>query len=76
MNLEQADKISKILDNQGWSVKVYTKKDDKHFTVSVFAAEGLDREIRNSVPMFYWFFYWLHATTIHEPNDKIIVEFE
>jgi hypothetical protein len=74
MNLEQADKIFKILDNQGWDTRMHTR--DGKYVVTVFAVEGLDREIRNSVPMFYWFFYWLHATTIHEPDDKIIVEFD
>jgi hypothetical protein len=74
MNLEQADTIFKILDNQGWDARVHNR--DGKFTVTVLAVEGLDREIRNSVPMFYWLLYWLHAMTIHEPNEKIIVEFD
>lgn len=71
--LEAADRLKKILDGKGYKTGMYER--DKQFVVAVFGVEGQDREIRNAIPMFYWFWHWLHAQTIHEPEGKIIVEF-
>jgi hypothetical protein len=73
MNFEHADKVLNLLRNRGYKAEIHAKN---NYVVCVYGAEGQEREIRNAVPMFWWFCWWLHATTIHEPDNKIIVEFD
>lgn len=74
MNLEQADKVLNLLQYKGYTAKMHST--NHHYVVTVFGDEGQESEIRNAIPMVWWLFWWLHATTIHEPDNRIIVEFD
>ncbi|OGC89277.1 MAG: hypothetical protein A2W25_04415 [candidate division Zixibacteria bacterium RBG_16_53_22] len=59
--MRRIEKVAQRLEANGYQTQIL---DDNRLGVVV--PHGGDRDVRNSIPMWMWLFYWIKTTTVHE----------